>query len=415
MLKETKIILNRNAYQNNLNLIKKFSKNSNIIAVIKANAYGHGVKEVIQILNENSIKKVAVAYIEEAVEIRSFGFEGEILVLVPIFAEKYQIAIQHNLEVTIQNFKELESIIKFTETFNTSESNNIFLNVQMFLDTGMHRDGFDVKNFDKAYNLIVNSKHLKLKGILTHFAISEEVNDFTISQIFKFNTIINKMLMIGLDFDKIDIHTSNSFGIFNELDLLNFNNENDSNLSFTKNESQITNSVRPGISLHGVLADEQIANEIGLIPTLTLKTNILDIKELEINETAGYSFRYIAKHKHKIALIPLGYADGFRFELSNKAEVIIKGHKFKVIGSVCMDQIIIDLSSNENFNVLHSNSEIDDFIIGEEVVIIGEQNYYYNNRQYSSELTVYDYARLLNTIPYEVFTGFSSRIPRYID
>lgn len=412
MHKETKIILNRNAYQYNLNLIKKYSNNSNIIAVIKANAYGHGVKELLDILVENEINKVAVAYIEEAVEIRDLGFVGEILVLVPIFAEKYKVAIERNLEITIQNFEELKSLVKYTEVYNSNGRVKNYLNVQLFLDTGMHRDGFDIKHVNHALEIINKSIYLKFKGILTHFAISEEVNDFTISQIKKFNESVTELIKQGINHKQIDIHTSNSYGIFNQLDLLY--NDNDTNNSKLSN-NQTTNSIRPGISLHGILSDEKIANEIGLKPTLTLKSNILDIKELDIFETAGYSFRYVAQHKHKVALIPIGYADGFRFELSNKAEVLIKGHKFKVIGSVCMDQIIIDLSSNEKYNTLLSNSNIDNIKVGDEVVIIGEQSYNYQNYTFTSKVTVYDYARLLNTIPYEVFTGFSRRIQRYIE
>lgn len=396
MSKETKILISRSAFKNNINKIKEHALSADIIAVIKANAYGHGVKEILTLLQENNINKVAVAYIEEAIEIRNLGFSGKILVLVPIFAEKLSLAVQYGLEITIQNFSELEEIIFLSAKLN------IDVDYQIFVDTGMHRDGFSPMQVEKVITLSQSSKHLKLRGILSHFSASDSISEFTSNQLqvfLKTNEIIDSHYPNN-NFKK---HISNSYAIFNHLGIPQPNK--------SKNDF---NSVRPGISIHGLLSDKTKADEIGLIPTLTLQSNIIDIKHIKKGESAGYSFRYVAEKDHKIALIPIGYADGFRFHLSGLANVLIKGLLFKVIGSVCMDQIIVDLSSNELYNNLFDLGKIDDFSVSDEVVIIGKQSHNYHGNKFENEISAYDFAELLNTIPYEVFTSLSKRINRYI-
>ena len=424
-MQESRIEISKSAFLHNLNLIKKYAKDNDanysnnieeidnsqckFIPVIKANAYGHGAKLISELLAQNGINKVAVAYINEAIELRNYGFTGDILVLVPIFANKLHLAIEYNLDITIQNFNELDLIEDELKSRQESEPNinSKTLKVHLFLDTGMHRDGFQFQNWENAANKLLNSKYLVFSGIMSHFAASESKIDFTFSQRDKLINFIDYLFNNNLNFQQlitngqIIIHLSNSFGIFNKL----MNNEQIKlNLNLNNLVTNVNFAVRPGISLHGVLSEKSKADEIGLIPTLSLKSNVIDIKYITKGETAGYSFRYIADNDHFIAIVPIGYADGYCFGLGNKAEVLIKGNRYKVIGSVCMDQIIINLSNNPQ-NVS----------IGEEVVLIGKQEFIdIEGNTSNNSITVYEIAELMNTIPYEIFTGLSTRLNRII-
>jgi alanine racemase len=419
---ESRIEISRSAFNHNLNLIKNYAKsndinydinnqedkntiddhNCQIIPVIKANAYGHGANLISDLLLEIGVNKIAVAYINEAIELRNYGFKDDILVLVPIFANKLKLALEYNLEITIQNFKELDLLESELEKLSKK------IKVHLFLDTGMHRDGFQFQYWENAANRLLDSKYLQFSGIMSHFAASESKVDFTYSQRDKLIDFIDYLVDKNKDFKRlinngnITIHLSNSLGIFNRL----MNNEqiklnlNSANLL----DNHIKFAVRPGISLHGVLSDNSKAEEVKLIPTLSLKSNVIDIKFLKKGETAGYSFRYIADNDHFIAIVPIGYADGYCFGLGNKAEVLIKGKRFRVIGSVCMDQIIVNLE--------HNSKKVS---IGDEVVLIGSQDYIDKEGNTSSNnISVYEIADLMNTIPYEIFTGLSSRLNRII-
>ncbi len=361
-MRQTKIEINISNFKYNLNKIKEFALNCNIIAVVKANAYGHGIIEIAKILREENIEILAVAFASEAKQLRENGDIGEILVMAQGYDSEVQMIVDYKLQVASGNLQHLKALS------DIAMMNNTKIKVHLFLDTGMHRDGFLIEEIESVLLAIKEHKGIELIGIMSHYAASEELNGvMSLIQLNKFKNILSKV-EVKLKY----IHLSNSAGIFNY-------------------DNSFVNFVRPGIALHGLLPDIEMAEKYNLKPTLTLTTKVSLVKKVIKGEYVGYSFKYKAENDIKVAIISIGYGDGYQIALTNKAECLIQGKRFKLIGSICMDQCMVDIT----------NSNIQ---IGDDVVLIG--------KQFNEEITVYELAEKANTIPYEITTSLMPRIPR---
>lgn len=384
----TKIEISEKAIKHNITKLKEYSNNSEIICVVKSNAYGLGIHIIYNELIKLGINRLAVAFVNEALELRELGFKGRILIMVPIFPDFTDLAIKYDLEICLQSASQAEEVNTICDNLNVQ------IKAHLFFDTGMHRDGIESENLNFFLDSLINLKNLKIIGLMTHFAESENLDEFSIGQIKQFEKMTevffasNYFKNINQNKDDICLHFSNSNAIFN---------------NFMKEIKFKMNAIRPGLSIYGFLQSEEKTKEFGLNPVFTLKSKVINIKSILKGETAGYSFKYIADRNHKIALVPIGYGDGYKYNLGNKSEVLICGKRYKVIGSVCMDQIIVNLKD-------------DDIIIGEEVVLLGKQ--LYKNSQtgevIEDEVTIYELSKLANTIPYEILTSFTKRIPRFV-
>lgn len=385
----TKIEISEKAVKHNLTKLREYSNNSDIICVVKSNAYGLGVHIIYKELVKFGINKLAVAFVNEAVELRELGFKGSILVMVPIFPEFTDLAIKYNLEICIQSTSQAININKICSKLESK------INTHLFFDTGMHRDGIENENLNEFLDILIKLENINVVGILTHFAESENLDDFSINQIETFELMVEKFFnskyfnLKNLNKENITLHFSNSNAIFNRF--------------IDKVKYKMT-TIRPGLSIYGFLQSEEKTKEVDLKSIFTLKSKIINVKTLKKGETAGYSFKYIAEKNHKIGLVPIGYGDGYRYNFGNKSEVLIFGKRYKVIGSVCMDQIIINL-------------ENDEIKIGDEVVLIGKQSNHNvkTNMITEDEITVFELAKLAETIPYEILTSLAKRIPRFIN
>lgn len=360
--------INLNNLINNIDEIKKKSNSSEIIGVVKANAYGHGAVEISKALLSCNIKKLAVANIVEAIELRENNITAPIMLLGISEDLAINELINYNVEPTV-------STLHFAKNLNESaREKNKIIKIHIALDSGMGRIGF--RNTSKDIDDIVsisNLSNLKIDSIFSHFSTADSIDkSYSNNQIYIYNSIINKLKEKGVNISKRNL--SNSAAI---IDIP------ESHYDY----------VRPGIIQYGYYpSDEVNKNDIHIKPVLTWKTRIVHIKEVDGNEYIGYGKTYKTSKKTLIATLPVGYADGYSRSLSNKGSVIIKGKLAPIIGNVCMDQFMIDITDIEGVKS------------GDEVILLGSDG----EVKFDAE----DMANILNTISYEVLCLIGRRAPR---
>lgn len=339
-----------------------------IMAVVKANAYGHGSIETSKVFLENGACYLAVATLGEAIELRRAGISAPILILGYIKNSQHHIAVEEDITETIYN---MESA-KFLSDAATKLKRKAKVHIK--IDSGMGRIGFrpDEKSIEEIVN-IAKLPNLEVEGIFTHFAKADELDKtFTIEQYEKFQWTIKELGNKGLN---IPIkHASNSAAI---IDLPEYN----------------LNMVRGGIMLYGLYpSDEVIKEKVKLKPAMTLKAEISNIKVVPKGTGISYGQIFVTERESKIATIPIGYADGFTRLLTSKSEVAIKGQRAPVVGKICMDQSMIDVTDVENVH------------IGDEVILFGDGSF--------GSPHIDEVAKTLGTISYEVLCMVGRRVPR---
>lgn len=357
-----------NALSNNLKVIRKLSNNSPVIAVVKADAYGHGAIEVSRRLLCDGIEYLAVAFTEEAKELREAGINCPILVL---FDTDIDDVFRYNLIPVIHNRKTAALLS------GEAEKNNCSIEVHIKIDTGMGRLGFR-ENAVKEIREIANLKGITIRGIISHFSEADLMDtSFAKVQVERFNSIKSELLTTNLiDSHKVLFHMANSAAIM------------------TLPESHF-DAVRPGLMLYGYMpymSQELKTLNSELIPVMTVKTKILALRRLPPGTPISYGRTFITKRSSLIGVISIGYADGFNRRFSNNAEVLVAGKRAPVVGRVCMDLTMIDLT------------DVGDVNEGDEVVIIG--------RQGNEFINAVDLASKANTIPYEILTSLGNMAKR---
>lgn len=345
---------------------KNVSSDSLVTAVVKANAYGHGSVVLAKLFLENGADRLAVATLSEAIELRQAGIDSEILVLGYTQISEYGKLIDYNITQTIFS---LDQGIKISDKALDLGKN---IKIHIKLDTGMSRLGFlctddSVDEINRIYNL----PNVEIEGIFTHFARADEFDkSFTQVQYSRFMEMVKKLNDQGVS---IPIrHVSNSAAI---IDIGDYN----------------LDMVRAGIMLYGLYPSNEVKRDIDLRPAMALKTKISHIKDLDEAIGISYGHAYKTDKKTRVGTLPLGYADGFTRLFFDKVRVCIGGHMVKVIGKICMDQCMVDLT------------DFADIEIGDEVTIFG----------YEDGLpTAEDLGNLLGTINYEIVCMVGRRVPR---
>ncbi len=362
------------AAADNFNKIKAISKDKKIFAVVKANGYGHGAPEISKLFESLGVDGFAVSNIFEALELRECGIKKEILILGYTPFEHADVLIKNNISQTVYSF----DYAKKLNSFAKSAGGKISCHIK--LDTGMSRLGFNAKSglSDTAKEELKECfcfENLEYDGVFTHFstADSQEENDieFCNKQYDNFKKSISELKEIGFSFKYI--HCDNSAATL-------------------KRDDEFTNLIRPGIILYGYYPSADIKKEIELTPVLSLKSVVSMVKEIDTGDTVSYGRVFKADRKMKIATVPVGYADGYPRYLSDKGFALIKGTKVPIIGRICMDQMMLDVSDIENIK------------IGDVVTLIG--------RDGNEKITADDIAKLGNTICYEIICGFTPRVER---
>ena len=359
---ETVLEINLNAISHNLNYYKsKLKPTTKIMVMVKAFGYGNGGFEIAKLLEHHHVDYLGVAFADEGITLKNAGIKLPIMVLNPENTS-FSAIIQHHLEPEIYSLKGLNS---FIQTAKSNQLENYPIHIK--LDTGMHRLGFEEENIEALIAVLKDNKSVKVKSILSHMATSDSMDnqDFALYQIQLFEKLSEKIIP-GLKINPIR-HLLNTSGISN----------------FPEAQMDM---VRLGIGLYGVSND---SHEQRYLETVgTLKSIISQIRVINEGESVGYGRRFIAQKKATIATIPIGYADGISRHWGNgMGFVIIKGKKASIVGSICMDMLMADVS------------EIDCHE-GDEVILFGKNP------------TVSFIAEKLGTISYEILTSISQRVKR---
>ncbi|MBL7197245.1 MAG: alanine racemase [Candidatus Omnitrophica bacterium] len=353
----------------NFKQVKRKVKNqAKILAVIKADAYGHGAVRVAKRLERCGVEYFGVATVLEAIELRENKIDTSILILATFFPHEFPALIRYNITPTIADLK--------TAIYLNKKLNKLGrkMPIHIKIDTGMGRIGVWYKDSMSFIKSLSKLRNLILEGIYTHFPSADEDEKFTNSQITSFKRLIN-------DLEKKNIfiplrHMANSSAVI-------------------RHKHSYLNLVRPGLMIYGLYSDIRAKKFIKLKPAMSFKTKITYLKDVSAGRPISYGRTFITKKKTKIATLPVGYADGYNRLLSNRADVLVRCRRCPVIGRVCMDHIMIDIT---NVNAK----------LGDEVVLIGKQK--------SSEISAEEISYLCSTISYEVVCWISKRVPRiYVD
>ena len=359
---ETVLEVNLNAISHNINYFKsKLKPTTKMMAMVKAFSYGSGGFEIAKILEHHKVDYLGVAFADEGISLKNGGIKLPIMVLNPE-STSFSAIIQHQLEPEIYSLKGLKSFLKIA---NEKKLHHFPIHIK--LDTGMHRLGFEANTLDELITTLKGNTTVEVKSVLSHLATSDEEKhfDFVLSQIDLFEKLSSKLIK-ALDINPIR-HILNTSGISN----------------FPQAQY---NMVRLGIGLYGVSNDP--AEQKYLENVSTLKSIISQVRTIPADDSVGYGRRFMAEKETRIATIPIGYADGIaRLWGNGVGFVTIKGQKARIVGNICMDMLMVDVSAI-------------DCKEGDDVVIFGESP------------TVVEMARELRTIPYEILTSISQRVKR---
>lgn len=356
------------------NIKSKLAEGERIMGVVKADAYGHGDGFVSRALQDAGFDWFGVSNIEEAISLRSEGIEKPILILGYTPVDTVKLMEEHKLTQALVGMDYAEALQR------EAEKAGVVVNVHVKLDTGMTRVGFQVdeENFDESLKDIIEvSKmpNLHLTGIFTHHAVADAYQDdnprFTEMQFTRFNKMVVALKDSGVEVGIC--HCANSA----------------TTIAYPEKHLGMC---RSGIITYGMLPSGECKGMIDIKPLMTLKTTIGLVKEVKAGSQLSYGRTYTAETDRVIATVPIGYADGYSRALSNKARMLVNGHFVPVVGRVCMDQIMLDVTG------------IPDVKMGDEVVVFG--------RQGEQVLPIEELAEILGTINYELTCVITKRVPR---
>lgn len=378
----TWVEISRTALQHNYATIRDYvAPNAVVCAVVKADAYGHGAVECALALQKEGAKWFGVSTPEEGVALREAGVRGRILLMSGFWRGAEEIVIQHNLTPAVWDWEHVELLENAAEKLDKAPQS---MPVHLKVDSGMGRLGVAAHDLAPMISVLQAANCVMLEGVFTHFASAEVVDAPDVdAQIVRFEDALLAIAKAGLQ--PVYTHMANSAAI-------------------ATRERTWKNMVRPGISLYGYylpftsviggMADA--APELPVIPALSWKTRIVSLRDVDAHTPIGYNGAFITQSPARLAVLPVGYADGFSRHHSNRGRVLVRGDYANVVGNVTMDLVTIDVTGMPGVAV------------GDEVVLIGEQG--------TRKITAWDHAAHAQTIPYEILCAISARVPRtYVD
>ncbi|MDP2278109.1 MAG: alanine racemase [Nitrospirota bacterium] len=359
------------AIAHNFRIAKKITGTRTVIAVVKADGYGHGAVEVSRRLVKEGASYLAVAYTSEAIALRRAGIKAPIIVLfdkdnIEDYFKYSLIPVVHDIK-TAQRFSKEAKARKYT------------VNLHIKVDTGMGRLGFNMEDIEKEMSAICKMNFMSVSGLMSHFSDADLYDrSYALMQVERFNKVRNVLSKKGIK--QILCHMANSAAVM------------------TLPESYF-DAVRPGLMLYGcspiqssVKNSELKTLNSKLIPSMTVKTKILSIRRLKRGTPVSYGRTFVTARESLIAVLPVGYADGYPRVLSNNADVIIRGKRAPVAGRICMDTTMVDVTEIRNVSE------------GDEVILLG--------RQKNTAVTAFELAERAGTIPYEILTSLGNRSKR---
>lgn len=357
----------------NFNKIKELAAGRSIMPVIKADAYGHGADVLAELYEQNDADGFAVSNINEAIKLRKYGIKKPILVMgyTPVDFVVQLYAFNVTQAVFCKEYAECLS--------KAAKEDNVVIKVHMKADTGMGRIGFDFRNdFFAGYNELTSClklPNLEVEGIFTHYSSADSIDEgdvqYSDMQYNRFNTLVKRLNADGHSFKYV--HCCNS-------------------AATALRSSAEGNLIRPGIILYGNSPADGLDLNCDLKPVMSVKTKVSMVKEITADQAISYGRIFVSDKPMKVATLPIGYADGYPRALSNCGKVIINGKFAPVVGRICMDQLMIDISDIEGVE------------IGTVATVIGEEN--------GLQITFDEIADATGTIAYETMCNISIRLPR---
>ncbi len=364
------------ALSHNIKEIKTLVPANKIMGVVKANAYGHGAGAVASLLQEHGINHFAVSNVYEAIDLRTHGITGNILLLGYVDPTAIAELIKQDITVCVYDTNSAHRLSEAAKQVNGS------IKCHIKIDSGMCRLGFNCRNtsslsdFEKELTLLFGLSNLQILGAFTHFAASDRDHDtdgtFTEAQYSRAKAAFSKMQQLAKQLNKTSLcfHSANSAA------------------TLLDHQSKPSDLYRAGIVLYGLTPSTEMELPISLKPVLTLKATVAQVKTISAGDTVSYGRTFTAKHDMKVATVTAGYADGYMRGLSGKGYMLINGGKAPILGRVCMDQTVVDVTN------------IPDVSAGDTAVLFGVG------------LPAEELANLLGTINYELVCAVAHRVPR---
>ena len=341
-----------------------------ILAVVKADAYGHGFMDIAAELERLGVTAFGVAFLAEGIQLRKSGIDRPVLVLGGIYPGQERKCVGFNLSAAVFDLEQARAL--------DAAARRLFRKalIHLKIDTGMGRLGIRHDEAEEFFREIKGLRHLELEGIFSHFAAADELTGdaegYTRQQEERFAATVETARRLG--FSPRYLHIANSAAAISR-------------------PLSCCNLIRPGIALYGALPSADFEGRLDLRPVMSLRSRIAMLKQVEPGATISYGRRYVAERPTLIASVPVGYADGYLRSFTNRGEAIVRGGRARVTGTVCMDWIMLDVTGIEGVTV------------GDEVTLLG------CDRQ-GNCIRAEELAALAGTIPYEIFCMISKRVPR---
>lgn len=366
VLRPTQVEVSLARLAENFQNIRNHVAPAKVMAVVKANGYGHGMVEVARFFEQLGADYLGVAVLEEGVLLRQAGIKIPILVMGGILGNQIPHFFKYNLTLTASSTEKLQEIEDTAKTFQVKPK------VHLKIDTGMERIGVHYYNAEKFLELSLRCPHLEIEGIFSHFA-NADARDLSHARL-----QLERFLEVLSFYEKRSVpppplrHMANSGAIL-------------------QLPESYFDMVRPGILLYGVYPSKEVRRTIPVRPALTWKSRVVYFKIIQPGHPVGYGSTWSTDHPVHAVTVPVGYGDGYFRSMSGKAHVLIRGKKYPVVGVISMDQIVVNLESDSAY-------------VDDEVILIG--------RQGNEFITCEDLAEWAGTIPYEILTNINTRVPR---
>ena len=364
-LRPTHILVDLDKITKNYKAIQRTVGETLVMPILKANAYGHGLVRVGQHMQEIGAKMLGVAYLEEGILLREAGVTTPILVLGGILGSQTPLFLQHDLALTVSSQQKLEQVEE------AAASMGVRARVHLKIDTGMERIGVHYYSAESLLEASLKCKHVEVEGIFSHFANADAVDlSSARMQLERFQEVLRFYVKHSLPTPLR--HMANSGAILQLPD-------------------SWMDIVRSGILMYGVYPSSEVRRTIEVQPAITWTSRVVYFKVVKPDHPVSYGSTWQSDHDARVVTIPVGYGDGYFRSMSGKAQVLIHGKRYPVVGAICMDQFMVNIEQDSAFNE-------------DEVILVGE-----NGRE---RITVEELAEWAETIPYEVLTNINTRVPR---
>jgi alanine racemase len=363
-LRPTYAVVSLSRLRDNLAAVKAHVAPARVMVILKANAYGHGLEAVARCLAPQA-DAFGVALVEEGITLRRRGVENPILVMGGVWTRQIPLFIEHRLTLTVPSLARLRDIEEAAAAHGSTAP------VHLKIDTGMERIGVHHYHAEELLEAAVRSPHVAVEGIYSHFA-SADADDLTDArrQLARFEEVLRFYERRSLPVP--ERHMANSAAL----------------LRMPESHLDV---VRPGILLYGVYPHPGAPRAVEVQPALAWRSRVVFFKVVEAGSPVSYGGTWSSDHRVRIVTVPVGYGDGYFRSMSNRAEVLLRGRRYRQVGRICMDQVMVNIEWGTGYN-------------GDEVVLIGEQG--------DERVTVEELAEWAGTIPYEILTAINDRVPR---